>query len=74
MEDHCVRYNRSYLGCSNPLLIDGREMPFIDDIPLFIGCLPDLGICLLFVCPLQAVRWPSASYLGLYNTRCPAVS
>jgi hypothetical protein len=30
----CVRYNRSYLGCSNPLLIDGREMPFIDGNPV----------------------------------------
>ena len=33
-QHHVVRYNRSYLGCSNPLLIDGREMPFIDGYPV----------------------------------------
>jgi len=60
---NCFRH-----GNSNPLFIDGRGGPLI------IDCLPDLAICLLFACPLQAAHWPFASHLGLYNTRCSAVS
>src|SRR5437764_11568247 len=65
---HISDANCFVLGNSNPLFIDGR------DGPLIIDCLLDLAICLLFACPLQAVYWPFASYLGLYNTRCSAVS
>src|SRR5436853_7924867 len=60
---NCFRH-----GNSNPLFIDGRNGPLIIDY------LPDLAICLLFTCPLQAAHWPFASHLGLYNTRCSAVS